>query len=259
MFFYLSKIITFLIDPLFLILLFSFLCLLFVRWRWRIKRYAYFLFILFYLVSTPALINRLFYYLEHLEKPTALAAHYDGVIVLSGMTDLNKSSGEDVEFTQAVDRILAGVRLVRHGTADYLIISGGDGGLVRKNRSEARVLYEFAKRMGIHSDRIIIEAHSRNTYENALNTAELVKKHKLEKLLLVTSAFHMYRSRGCFRNAGLQVDVYPVDFYAGKMFEDFRAFLPSSHALVKTQLFIHEAVGILVYGLTGKANYRIFS
>ena len=259
MFFYLSKIITFLIDPLFLILLFCFLCLFLAQWRWKIKRYAYLLFILFYLISTPVMANRLFYFLEHLEDPSILADHYDAIVVLTGMTDLENSSVENVEFTSAADRIIAGISLVSIGKADYLIISGGEGALISTNQSEAVVLGAFTKRFGLAPDRVLLEPKSRNTFENAQYTAELVKNKGIHKILLVTSAFHMFRSRGCFREVDLEVDIFPVDYYAGKKIADFRDFLPSSNALSKTQRLIHEAVGIIIYGVTGKADYRIFS
>jgi uncharacterized SAM-binding protein YcdF (DUF218 family) len=258
-FFYLSKIVTFIIDPLFWILIFCFLCLLLTRGRWKFKRYGYLLFIVFYLISTPAVANRLFYILEHLEVPSPLAIHYDAVVVLTGMADLEKSSTENVEFSSAVDRILAGISFIKEGRAKYLIITGGEGALVRKNRSEAVVLGEFAKRFGVKPDRILIEPKSRNTFENAVNTADLLRHQKINKVLLVTSAFHMFRSLGCFRQVGLKVDIYPVDYSAGKEIADFRAFLPSSNALSKTRIMIHEAVGIIMYGFTGKADYRILN
>ncbi len=252
MFFNLSKIATFLIDPIFVVLIFCFLGLIKIK---NHKLIALFVFVIIYLISTPFISNKALHFLEHLEKPSKLANHYNAVVVLSGMLNLNVDTSKDIEFGGSVDRILAGIDLVRNGKADYLIISGGDGSLISRGLSEARLLKKFAIKWGINSQKIIIDADSRNTYENALESAKLVKKHDFDKLLLITSAFHMYRAHGCFRRAGLDVDVLPVDYEAITNAPDFRYFLPSSGALSGTNQTIHELIGILVYGMSGKADY----
>ena len=54
--------------------------------------------------------------------------------------------------------------------------------------------------------------HARNTVENAVLTKALVKPKPGERWLLVTSAHHMPRSVGVFRQAGFPVEAYPVDW-----------------------------------------------
>ncbi len=255
MFFYLSKIVTFLIDPLFIILTLLLFFLLKGTKRNSTRLILYPAFAILYLISTGSFANSLLHRLEHAEKPSRLLAHYDAVIVLSGMTDSQNSSADRIEFSGAVDRILAGISLVKKGGADMLIISGGDGSLNQQNKPEARVLRDFSLRWGLHQNQILIDDTSRNTYENAVFTAELLENHKAKKLLLITSAFHMVRSRGCFKQVGLDVDVYPVDYMAANKEGDFRQFLPSSFSLAKTNLVIHELIGIFIYGITGRADY----
>jgi len=104
---------------------------------------------------------------------------------------------------------------------------------------------------------ILIDDASRNTYENAVMTAKLLENRKMKKLLLVTSAFHMFRARGCFKKVGLDVDIYPVDYMAGNMENDFRSFLPASVSLAKANLVIHELIGIFIYSITARADYTI--
>lgn len=255
MFFYLSKIITFLIDPAFLILLFCFICLIKSKWKFPARFLVILSFLSIYLISTRFFANNAFFQLEHLEEPSRMEQHYDVVIVLSGMVNLSLSSNGKIEFSGAVDRILAGISMLKQGMANYLIISGGEGSLVRLNRPESQILKEFALKQGLQENQIIVETRSRNTHENAIQTAELIKKYGFNKLLLITSAFHMYRARGCFRKAGIEADIYPVDYYTGRINSEFSDFLPSSDALSLMSLLIHEVVGIVVYGLTGRAKY----
>ena len=57
---------------------------------------------------------------------------------------------------------------------------------------------------------------SRNTCENAIYTAQLIKPTKQQTWVLVTSAMDMPRAVGVFRKGGFQVLPYPVDYTTGK-------------------------------------------
>jgi len=256
MFFYLSKIITFLIDPLFIILLLLLIFLFRGTKQLSSRLILFSLFIVLYLASTGFVANTLLYQLEHVVKPSRSGDHYDAVIVLSGMAGVQIADDDPIEFSGAVDRILTGIRLVKTGQADYLILSGGDGSLTQKNQPEADRLRAFAIDWGVEPSRILVDNTSRNTYENAVNTAALLKNRHLDKRLLITSAFHMFRSRGCFKRVGLDVDVLPVDYRGDKEVGDFRGYLPSSISLVKTNRVIHEFTGILTYLVAGRADYN---
>lgn len=256
MFFYLSKISTFIIDPVFLLLFFTVLSWIFSRKRFRQKLKSLFIILVFYALSTEIVANGLFSILEKAVPPSRLQPPYDSVIVLSGMT---RSTGHpilsNIEFTDATDRILIGIKLVKENKADYLIITGGDGSLTQRNDPEAIALKKFAIEWGIDGDKIIVDAASRNTAENAINSVQIIRKKGFQKNLMVTSAFHMVRAKGCFKKAGLAVDVLPVDFRVARDALDFRAYLPSAPALKLSGEFIHETIGIFVYGLSGKASY----
>ncbi len=251
MFFSLSKVLIFLTDPLFYILLFAFIG--FIRFK---QRLFLVLFLAFYLISTPFVSQKLIYFLEHLKTESFVESQkYDAAIVLGGMIDLNTSSHERIEFKDAVDRILTGIDLQLEGKTKYLVIAGGEGSLFQKGRSEAILLKRFALKTGVAEDAILLDTTSKNTHENAINTAEILNKYKLEKTVLITSAFHMFRANGCFQKVGINPDLLPVDFNAKPRTADFRDFLPSSSALKESNRFIHEALGIIAYGITGRAKY----
>ena len=166
------------------------------------------------------------------------------------MVNLALSEKGNVEFGEGVDRILAGIAVVRRGIADRLLITGGSGSLLDQRKSEAVLLKEFAIASGLSSDRIIIDPTSRNTHENAVNTAALVREHGYEKILLITSAFHMWRSEAAFNKQGLFPEVYPVDFRTSGTISVFD-FLPSSGALNEITSMIHELVGVAIYRMQG--------
>ncbi len=157
--------------------------------------------VLIYLLSTRYIADNLLFFLEQAVDPSPVSTEsYDAVVVLSGMLDASISTKDRLEFSSAVDRILAGIDSVQRGRADNLIISGGLGSITQKGIPEARLLSEFAHRWGVPQDKIWVDDTSRNTYESAVETARIVQENSFRKLLLITSAFHMVRSRGCLKN-----------------------------------------------------------
>ncbi|MBT4289834.1 MAG: YdcF family protein [Deltaproteobacteria bacterium] len=207
-------------------------------------------------VTTGFITNKAMGYLENLQQSSSLKDHYDAVIVLSGMLNLKHSNQQSLMFSTAADRIIKGIEIVKNKQADHLIISGGDGGLLSSGKSEAALLADFAKKWGVSEDKIIVEPDSKNTFENALETAKVIQKYQFKQLLLITSAFHMHRSIGCFKNQNVFPDLLLVDFRSRDTpSKDFRNYIPSSAGLNNLSVFIHEITGIIAYYLTGKAAW----
>jgi len=172
------------------------------------------------------------------------------VIVLTGMTDLSVSRSGHLEFTDAVDRILAGIDFVKQGIGKQLLISGGSGKLFAQDTKEATLLQTFALQLGLTAEQVLVETASRNTYENAAYSATMLRTHRLQRALLITSAAHMRRSVAVFHKQGIFPDTYPVDFHASTEVTPF-SFLPSVGSLAKTTDVIHELVGLITYRLQG--------
>ena len=256
MFFIVSKILPVVIDPVFVIFcFFSWMGL-----RCKLSRMGRFIFVLvlifFYCASATVISDPLFTCLEgHKSVNQEPKRHFDAAIVLCGMVSLKLTKGDYIEFGPAVDRILMGIDMIRRKQADYLVISGGSGELISSGLSEARVLKAFAIRFGVPEKKILIDPDSRNTRENALMTKALVKKYKLKKLALITSAFHMPRAMGCFRAVGLSPVPISVDYHEPADEKDFRRYLPSTGSMGLSAIMLHELSGIVAYGLLGYAVY----
>ena len=88
----------------------------------------------------------------------------------------------------------------RGGAYRRLVVSGKD---------VAIPMADFASALGIPRQAILTEDRARDTHENALFTAELLRNDRGGKVLL-TSDFHMFRAVRTFRKAGL--DVSPLPF-----------------------------------------------
>lgn len=175
---------------------------------------------------------------------------YDAVIVLSGEVDAAaaRRSGR-LELTAGADRLVAAYELLRGGHARVALLSGGSAFPVPGEWSEAELVASTLRGWGIASDRLVVEGASRNTRENAVEAARLAEARGWRSLVLVTSAFHMRRALGCFRQVGLSPDALPVDTRAG----DGRgqSWLPRTSALDQSTEALREWTGRLVYWAMG--------
>jgi uncharacterized SAM-binding protein YcdF (DUF218 family) len=100
-------------------------------------------------------------------------------------------------------------------------------------------------------ERVLVEPTSRNTRENARQTAILAAEHGLGRLLLVTSALHMRRAVLCFRAEGLDVVPYPTDYVARDPTASPSVLVPSEEGLLEMRRLWREVFGIAGYALAG--------
>jgi uncharacterized SAM-binding protein YcdF (DUF218 family) len=93
-----------------------------------------------------------------------------------------------------------------------------------------------------------VDDRSRSTYENALDTAKLLKADKVTTVVLVTHAWHMRRALWSFEHAGLHAIPWPVplDYDDADRLDDY---LPSIGALEASYHALHEAIGLAYYRL----------
>jgi uncharacterized SAM-binding protein YcdF (DUF218 family) len=207
--------------------------------------------LLLYGFSVPAVANRLMEAVEAPARDTSRPGTYDAVIVLSGMVDdLTSHASGRVELTGAADRIVAGFELLRQGRAGKILITGGPVRRLPGVRTEPELLAAALRAWGVDPSRIVIETASRNTHENAVESARVVAAQGWRSLLLVTSAWHMPRALACFRAVGLRPDTFPVDRRA---LHDSEGWLPRARFLAMSEDALRELAGRLVYGAMGYA------
>ena len=116
-----------------------------------------------------------------------------------------------------------------------------------------KYLLKIFVRLGGDPARLYLEPRPRTTSEDALYTAALLKPKPSERWLLVTSALHMPRAVGCFRDAGFQVEPYPVEFRTVRI-HPFANFAPGSEALSHFDTAAKEWIGLVAYRLMGKTD-----
>ena len=186
----------------------------------------------------------------------------DAVLVLGGGLRPALPPRRDVEVSEAGDRLLTGVSLVRRGLAPLLVVSGGRVGFTSGDAApaEADSAARLARQLGLPPARILRSPSPRNTAEEAAAIDRLARSRGWHSILLVTSASHMPRSLATFqRRTALRITPVPCDFQfparqlygrptAGSLLLDL---LPSAEALDLTTRMLKEHVGRLVYRARG--------
>lgn len=92
------------------------------------------------------------------------------------------------------------------------------GGRAWAGRVEADAISEIVCGAGVPADSVVRERRSRDTRENARFAASLLRRRGIDRVALVTCAWHLPRATKLFRAAGIDVDgigVPPVE--AGRL------------------------------------------
>lgn len=258
MFFALSKILGFFTQPsnAIAVLCALGLCLLLTRWRragTRLLALGVGALLLF--GYSPAGTWLLLSLSERFPAWQADGRDPDGIVVLGGAIDADATAArQTLEVDHSADRIFAMLDLARRYPKARIVFSGGSGALLSGSVSEAPVAGRLLQQSGISPDRVLLEDASRNTAENAAFSRRLVEPKAGERWLLVTSAFHMPRSIGAFRAVGFEVEAYPVDWRSRGRSEALVPFDRLSGGLARTDVAVHEWIGLIAYWLTGKGS-----
>jgi uncharacterized SAM-binding protein YcdF (DUF218 family) len=134
----------------------------------------------------------------------------DGIIVLGGSIDPEASAARGRPHLRGdAERLTEFVRLARQHPEARLVFSGGSS-RIGGGRPESEAAAGFFAELGIAPERLLLEAESRTTCENARHSLALALPKPGERWLLVTSAVHMPRAVLCFRAVGWDVVAVPV-------------------------------------------------
>jgi uncharacterized SAM-binding protein YcdF (DUF218 family) len=240
---YLHKILPFFVSPLGIVLLLLIISL------FSKKRFFAFVALIILIASTNPLIgNYLMKRLEHPYQPIPISSikENDAVIVLSGMLhQVGNKKYSTYEFNDP-DRFFAGIDLIKQSKANKLIFTAAQLPWSDNGLPEGYVLKDKAISLGIPGV-ILVTEKVKNTYEESLAVTKIVPNNS--SIILVTSAFHMQRSKYLFEKQGFDVMPYPVDFKSSNVKISIMSFLPKIDAFYKTSIFIRENIGRLYYNL----------
>lgn len=253
MFFILSKILGFLAQPFYWIII-----LFVIAWftkRARLKIWSFRLGVAFFFFFTNTVI---FCEFTRIWEPDGKRIDdlpdYDVAVVLGGMAEYDNNL-ERLSLRRGADRLWQTLHLYRLGKVKKILISGANGDLVDKGLNEAVQFKSVLLDHGIPAGDILLDSVSRNTHENAVESIKILNSHpELNSVLLVTSALHMTRSKACFEKSGLKnFDTFTTDHYTGskRNYQFDQWLIPNVSVLSDWAKLNHEIIGYITYWMMG--------
>ena len=252
MFFILSKIVFFFIQP------FNWILFLFILWLLTKKpivkkRLLYAIIVLTFIFSNSYLNNEVQLAWQINKSELNSSKKYDAGILLGGLSGYDKTGVG--HFSGACDRFIETVKLYRQGIIKKIVVSSGSASILHKQEGEADFLVEELLKTGIPAEDIYKENQSRNTFENATFSKRILDSvHLKPPYVLITSAMHARRAKLVFSKAQLEVYVYPAAFSAVPKYYSWDDYVwPSLGVILDWNGIIKEVIGVLTYRVTKKA------
>lgn len=205
--------------------------------------------VLLWVLSMPVTGDWLMRQIEGVETRVALESleQADAVVVLGGV--LWQVPGVRLgEWGEAADRFEGGVEVFQAGKAPMIFFMGAKLPWMRDARPEGGILAERAIRLGIPEEAVWVSERVGNTAGEARAVKKLLAGIERPEVILVTSAFHMNRASMLFRNAGIDVQPFPVDFQT-RYYDELTLidFLPSAYGVENSEIAMKEMLGTLYY------------
>jgi len=234
MFYFLSKILLFLINPLCWLLL---LAVLIYKTKVKsVKRIALVSIILMVILGgNKMLLNEYMSYYEPSRLP---------------IVDLRECYKYGVVLVGDNQRYSAALNLYKDQKIEKICILG---------RLPNLKLLNYLHSAGVDIEDIWHESKSKNTYEHALNFHDFMLSHGVDiselssgDMILITSAIHMDRATRCFDHKEIVHAAYPVDQISySSDYYNLADLIPSNYAFLIWHKVIKEEIGKLVYRLMG--------
>lgn len=245
MYFILSKVLLFIITPVYWVC--TLLLIAAFTKRKKLRRWCAIAgTVLLAILSNGWLLNAAIRSWEYKQVTLPDSSQYSCAIMLGGFGSAQNK--RERTFNGSSDRFIQGMKLFYTGHTSHLLMSGGNGTLGNEIYSEADWVKDQLKEFKFADSTILIENRSRNTVENASFSADILKKSGLKPpFLLVTSAIHMRRAAMIFKNNKVDIVPFPCDFQSHDIIAPgFTDFIPDFSIITGWNNLMKEITGYIV-------------
>lgn len=235
---------SFLLPPLNLLLL-GMAGLLLLRLRPRLGKLLIGLALgLLYLLSTPYFTARLLKFIElpALQEPSPRDKAQAIVVLGAGTYFQAPDYGSDTVNRLGLERLRYAARLYRAAGKPILVSGGKPQGSTIPEAAQMKSVLENEFKVPV----IWEESASHTTFESAMDSRSMLKAAGINRIYLVTHAWHMRRAVLAFEAAGFAVIPAPTGFTTLPP-DPLELYLPNPLGLFESYLFMHEVCGWLWY------------
>ena len=212
--------------------------------RWRSRKYPlYAALILLYLLSLRPVSISLTRLLEvGCPANTRSLESLSAVVVLGGgVSDGGLWDAGQLSPETAI-RLVQGIQIFHTTHADHLVLSGGQLG--RNSFSEAQVMADISRTLGVSDKGMILEDRSMNTHDQAVRVSQLEPLHS-GRVALVTSSVHMRRAEMNFRSHFNDLALAPVGCSANAFTKSPLQLIPAVRNLQASTWVLYEVLGLM--------------
>jgi len=254
--FYLSKILNFFINPLyilFIIIIIQLFIIFFIESKKLVIFFSKLFLILFLFFGYIPLSNFLLSKIEDYIQPSKYPIQQlTGVVVLGGSFEMGLESKErnQVFLNSSAERLTKTLEIYKKNPKILILFSGFSNEFKPQGWSESDMAKKFFIDQGVRIDNLIFENQSRNTFENIKYSKDIINNYK-GTWGLITSASHMPRSFFTFKKQGLILEPISVDYKTG-ISRMFWINFDISSGLINWNIIFHELIGIAYYKVTNK-------
>lgn len=177
----------------------------------------------------------------------------DVIVCLGGGAEPSLNEPTGLHLKTAADRISTGAALLALKKAPLLVLGGGGYSEAGQMHAEADRLFQVMKRLQVPVEGMMSLGVCADTHDEAEKVAELTRQRKWQRVLLVTSAYHMPRAMATFEKAGVPVVAVPCNYVSSvNRIGDLRWWhWPHADAFGVFAAWFHEMAGTWVYRWRG--------
>jgi uncharacterized SAM-binding protein YcdF (DUF218 family) len=207
--------------------------------------------VLLYFASTPFIAHKLLDPLQYqYDVLKEVPAETQAIVVLSSgrIPIAREYTNLDTVNAATLERLRYASRLSKVHQLP-IIVSGGS---VNGERQSEASLMKKALEIDFGVQTKWLEGKSKTTFENAMFTKRTLKENSINKVLLVTHAYHMPRAMWCFEDVGLNPIPAPTVFYKrNTATSELKEYIPNASALKQSRIAMHEYIGKFWYKYVG--------
>lgn len=196
---------------------------------------------------------------ERIPQPKTLPQDVAGIIVLGGSESEHVAAVRGTLYTNfaTMNRLLIFKQLADRYPQATLLYSGGTSRPGTAGPMRQADIARSALEVMLGTQRaVLFERESRTTFENAVYSGQIVGDKRKQPWILVTSAWHMPRALGTFRQQGWNVTPMPVDYMTEGAFKPL-FHLDLMRNITALTILLRELCGMVGYYVGGKTDALI--